>query len=99
MDDLASRMPADPAAQRLASAEAIAQLETFRADHPSPGVPVAIVSRTLAIAPAAGLTPKEIYDSIGHAFAVRPVLEAHPRLFAQDAHGHWLLGTPAVTPS
>jgi hypothetical protein len=95
MDDMASRMPADLAQQRRDAAEAIAQLGAYRSTHASPSSPVAIVARTLAIAPAAGLTPKEIYDSTGHAFAVWPVLEAHPRLFTEDDTGHWFLGVPA----
>ena len=97
-DDMVSRMPADPAKQQRASVEAIAQLEKYRGDHASPGSSVAIVSRTLAIVPAAGFTPKEIYDSTGHRFAVWPVLDAHPRLFTQDATGHWHLGHPATSP-
>lgn len=99
MDDMASRIPADPAQQQRASEVAIAQLEAYRAAHASPGSPVAIVARTLAIAPAAGLTTKEIYHSTGHRFAVRPVLETHPRLFTADATGRWLLGIPAIVPA
>jgi hypothetical protein len=99
MDDMASRIPANPAQRQRDAAEAIAQLEAYRTEHASPGSRVAIVARTLAIAPAAGLTPKEIYDSTGHAFAVRPVLEAHPRLFTADAAGRWLLGGPAAPPA
>ena len=99
MDDMASRIPADPAQQHRASAEAIAQLEAYRATHVSPGSPVAIVARTLAIAPFGGLTPKEIYDSTGHRFAVRPVLDAHPRLFTADAADRWLMGVQATVPA
>jgi hypothetical protein len=95
MDDMASRIPADPAQRQRDAAEAIAQLEAYRTEHASPGSPVAIVARTLAIAPVTGLTPKEIYDSTGHQFAVLPVLGARPRLFVRDATGHWFLGVPA----
>lgn len=99
MEDMASRIPADPTQRQRASAEAIAQLEAYRATHASPGSPLAIVARTLAIAPAAGLTTREIYDSTGHRFAVRPLLEAHPRLFTADDAGRWLLGVPATLPA
>jgi hypothetical protein len=99
MDDMVSRIPADPAQQQRASAEAIAQLEAYRTAHASPGSPVAIVARTLAIAPWAGLTPREIYDSTGHRFAVRPVLDAHPRLFTADAADHWFTGVQATEPA
>ena len=88
-----------PPSSTGASAEAIAQLDAYRATHASPGSPVAIVARTLAIAPWAGLPPREIYDSTGHRFAVRPALDAHPRLFTADAADHWFTGVQATEPA
>jgi hypothetical protein len=95
MADIADRIPADAAERGTAARQAIGQLEAYRAEHASPGSPVAVIARTLAISPVAGLTAREIYDSTGHAFAVWPVLEGHPGLFSQDAAGRWLLGVPA----
>ena len=91
IDEVSSRILAHPAIRQQAAARAIAQLEAYRSAHAPPASPVAIVARTLAIAPLAGMTVKEIYDSTGHRFAARPVLEANSRLFTADAAGRWLL--------
>lgn len=98
IDDLAERLPADPTQQQQDSADAIEQLRKYRFDHTSPGSEVAIVARTLAIAPSAGLTAKEIYDSTGHSFAVLPVLDGYPGLFSQGNGTRWLLGRSPADP-
>jgi hypothetical protein len=95
---IAEHIPADAAERGSAARQAVGELRAYREIHASPGSPVAVVARTLAIAPLAGLTPKEIYDSTGHAFRVWPVLDGHPGLFTEDGSGRWYLGIAAQMP-
>jgi hypothetical protein len=80
------------------SVEAKAQLARYRVEHRAPQLPVADVARTLAIGPPTGLGAGDLYAVLGHRFAVRPLLEGHPRLFIRSGGRRWLLGSPAGLP-
>lgn len=80
-----------------AAAAAGVKVEAFLEKHAGPGLPVALVARALAIAPRSGLTVAELRAITGYAFAVRPLLDAHPA-FVADEDGRWYLGIPATLP-
>jgi hypothetical protein len=81
-----------------AAAAAGLKLDAYLAKHTSPELPVALLARTLSIAPPAGLTVQELRQITGHRFAVRPIVEAHSA-FVVDENGRWHLGHPARVPA
>jgi len=51
------------------------KLETYLAKHTGPDLDVALVARTLSIAPPEGLTVQELPQITDRQFAVRPIVE------------------------
>jgi hypothetical protein len=93
LTELGERTKGRPAA----AAAAGVKVEEYLAKHTAPDLPVASVARALAIAPRGGLTVAELRAITGYAFAVRPILDAHPAFIA-DQDMHWHLGLPAILP-
>jgi len=71
--------------------DAVAQLAVYRTEHPGPGIPLARLARTLALAPDAGLLVSELRAIHPDIEGIRDVLAAYPA-FVQTDRWRWTLG-------
>jgi hypothetical protein len=74
--------------------DAVAQLAVYRTEHPGPGIPLARLARTLALAPDAGLLVSELRAIHPDIEGIRDVLAAYPA-FVQTDRWRWTLGALA----
>ena len=78
--------------------QAAKQLAAYKAEHPSPGTPVARIARTLALAPDGGLLVSEIRAIHPDIEDVSGTLTAY-RAFVRVGRWRWTLGSPAEMPA